>query len=138
MPPICEGNPPMRGFFLIEALTALALLGIGLLPLCTLAPVALGTLRHYEALSHATRAGAELAELEAPSLVLSSVHTRGIATEHLRLCKSLASAGDQHILPACVAGQQLAVVGPLHAFADAASGNSNNARLRTIALWVRP
>jgi len=132
-----------RGYLLIEALAALAVLGIGLLPLAALAPAALGAVRHYEALGHATRAGAELAELEDPAQVLALLRARGNAGRlHVRLCDSLAFTGDENDEPACAAGPRLAVAGPLHARAARAGGTGgtggSSATLRAIALWIRP
>ncbi|WP_420993336.1 hypothetical protein ACKI2N_014450 [Cupriavidus sp. 30B13] len=128
-----------RGYLLIEALAALAVLGIGLLPLAALAPLALGTVRHYEALGHATRAGAELAELEAPGQVLALQQARADAGRlHLRLCDSLASAAGEDGAPACVGGPRLAVAGPLPAWPGRAGDAGGSAALRTIALWIRP
>lgn len=135
-PPIGTGN---RGFILIESLTALAVLGVGLLPLAALAPVALGALRGYEALGHATRAAAELAELGDPALALSPLQARGIAPDHLRLCQSLASAGDEPVLAGCSPGSRLAVVGPLSLASSRRAGSAPDAAtLRVVVLWLRP
>ncbi|MDW3684418.1 hypothetical protein RA280_22220 [Cupriavidus sp. CV2] len=135
-PPFCRGD---RGFILIESLTALAVLGVGLLPLAALAPVALDTLRSYEALGHATRAAAELAELGDPGLALSPLQARGVGPNHLRLCQSLASSGDEPGLPGCSPGPRLAVIGPLPlASSGRASGVQDVAVLRVVALWIRP
>lgn len=125
---------PTGGYLLIESLTALALLTIGMLPLATLAPVALGALRHHEDIGHATRAAAELAELEDPRLALSPLHARGIGAHHLQLCRSLAPAGAEHGLPGCAPGRRLAVVGPL----PRSAGPDDEAALRAVALWIRP
>ncbi|WP_454722413.1 MULTISPECIES: hypothetical protein [Cupriavidus] len=131
------------GYLLIEALAALAVLGIGLLPLATLAPLALGTVRHYETLGHATRASAELAELESPAQVLALQQAHAGARPlpqplRLRLCDALASAGDADGGPACVAGRRLAVAGPLSAGSAHGGGAGGNAALRAVALWIRP
>jgi hypothetical protein len=122
----------------MESLTALAVLGTGLLPLATLAPVALGALRHHEAVGYATRSAAELAELEDPGLALSPLHARGIGPHHLRQCQSLAFAGGEHGLPGCASGLRLAVAGPLPMASGPAAGVGNDAALRVVALWVRP
>ncbi|GAB7546165.1 hypothetical protein [Cupriavidus sp. 8B] len=122
----------------MESLTALAVLGIGLLPLATLAPVALGALRQYEVLGHATRAAAELAELEDPGLALSTEQASGIGPHQLQLCQSVASMGAEHGLSGCVAGSRLAVVGPLRPASVHPGGLGSQSALRVIALWVRP
>lgn len=127
------------GFILIESLTALAVLGVGLLPLAALAPVALGALRGHEALGQATRAAAELAELGDPGLALSPLQARGIGPNHLRLCQSLASAGDEPVLAGCSPGSRLAVVGPLSLASSRPTGGAQDAAaLRVVALWIRP
>ncbi|WP_043348553.1 type IV pilus modification PilV family protein [Cupriavidus basilensis] len=126
---------PPRGFILIESLTALAVLGVGLLPLAALAPFALGTLRGYEALGHATRAAAELAEMGDPALALSPLQARGIGPNDLQLCQALASAEDS----GCSPGSRLAVVGPLSlAWSRRAGGAQDAAALRVVVLWIRP
>lgn len=126
---------PPRGFILVESLTALAVLGVGLLPLAALAPFALGTLRGYEALGHATRAAAELAELGDPGLALSPLQARGIGPNDLQLCQSLASAEGG----GCSPGSRLAVVGPLSLASSRPAGGVRDASaLRVIALWIRP
>lgn len=131
-PPLCRGD---CGFILIESLTALAVLGVGLLPLAALAPFALSALRGYEALGQATRAAAELAELEDPDLALSPLQARGIGPNDLQLCQSLASAEDG----GCSPGSRLAVVGPLSlASSRPAGGVRGAAALRVVALWIRP
>lgn len=136
--PFRTTRPSTRGYLLIESLTALAVLGVGLLPLATLAPVVLGALRHYEILAHATRAAAELAELEQPAMALSPLHARGIGPDHLRLCRSLIPAGGDDGLPGCTAGPRLAVVGPLRSSPTRPGGVHDAAALRVVALWIRP
>lgn len=127
-----------RGYLLIESLTALAVLGIGLLPLATLAPVALSALRQYDALGHATRSAAELAELENPDLALSPLQAGATSPHQLRLCQSIGSAGGESGLAGCVPGSRLAVVGPLPQAPDHLVGPGERAALRAIALWIRP
>ncbi|KJK25770.1 hypothetical protein UB46_03750 [Burkholderiaceae bacterium 16] len=136
--PIHATAASTRGYLLIESLTALAVLGVGLLPLATLAAVALNTQRHYEALGQATRAVAELAELEDPGPALSPLHARGIGPHPLRLCQSLASAGGEHGLPGCAPGPRLAVVGPLHPPSGRPGRVDDAIALRVVALWIRP
>ena len=127
-----------HGYVLTESLTALAVLGIGLLPLATLAPVALGALRQYEAVAQATRAAGELAEMGDPSLALLPLHAGSVSRHQLQLCRSIASAGSEQALPGCAPGSRLAVVGSLPQPPSHVGGTGGQASLRAVALWIGP
>jgi hypothetical protein len=120
------------GYLLIEALSALAVVGLGLLPLATLGPTGLHWLGEQQAIAHATRIAAEAAEL-APLDDSVSPLSMGQATARqlLRFCGTAPADADAG---ACGPGNRLAVVSPLTPAAGALPSRS----LRMVALWIRP
>lgn len=135
-----------RGYLLLEALVALALLGIGLLPLARLGPTALQWWREPLLIGQALRLaseGAELAGLAGPEVVPDPARLPALAqTQGLpppRWCASVPADAAQS---GCPAGQRVVVVGPLPPAPGirAETGEAANARsaLRAIALRLRP
>lgn len=134
-----------RGYLLLEALVALAVLGIGLLPLAGLASTTLQWWREPLRIAQALRLaaeGAELAGLAGPDAVPDPVRLPALAempgVPAPRWCASLPANAAQS---SCPAGQRVVVVGPL----PPASGMRNDAdaaqsrtALRAIALRLRP
>lgn len=134
-----------RGYLLLEALVALAVLGIGLLPLAGLAPTALQWWREPLRIGQALRLaaeGAELAGLAGPDALPDPARLPALArTPGLpppRWCASVPADAAQS---SCPAGHRVVVVGPLPpeprigSRADAAQPRT---ALRAIALRLRP
>ncbi len=137
-----------RGYLLLESLVALALLGIGLLPLARLAPTALQWWREPLLIGQALRLAAEGAEraglagpeaVPDPARLPALAQTRGLPPP--RWCASVPADSAQS---GCAAGQRVVVVGPLPSApamrGDAGEAGEANIRtaLRAIALRLRP
>jgi len=114
-----------RGYLLTESLVALALTGIALMPMATLAPLAVDALRHYEMLGAATRAAAELAEANGPDEVLAGRQSAAERKTQLMHC-------DHFDGRVCHPGRRLAVA-LLPAIRPGASDGE-----AAVALWSRP
>jgi hypothetical protein len=126
----------LSGYALIEALTALAILSVGLLPLASLAPFWLAILREQGIAVRALRIAGEAAEraglhaaADGPALSAGNVPEEG----QLHLCQTPPSDG---MTLACVPGMRLVVAGPL--LAQGARLTASQASLHGIALWISP
>lgn len=133
------------GYLLLESLVALALLGIGLLPLAGLAPTALQWWREPLRIAQALRLaaeGAELAGLAGPDALPDPARLPALAQmpglPPPRWCASVPADAAQS---SCPAGQRVVVVGPLPP-APAMRSDVDTApprtALRAIALRLRP
>ncbi|NSX06513.1 hypothetical protein [Cupriavidus gilardii] len=150
-PPLCLSNRPwirLRGYLLLESLVALALLGIGLLPLAWLGPTALQWWREPLLIGQALRLaaeGAELAELAGlagheavpdPARLPALAQRPGLPSP--RWCATVPADAAQS---SCPAGQRVVVVGPLPSTPgirlEAGDAQPRTA-LRAIALRLRP
>lgn len=134
-----------RGYLLLESLVALALLGIGLLPLARLGATALQWWREPLLIGQALRLAAEGAELAGlagpegvpdPARLPALAQTRGLPPP--RWCASVPADPAQS---GCPAGERVVVVGPLPS-APGMHGETGEANTRTalraIALRLRP
>lgn len=140
-----RGRVPHRGYLLLESLVALAVLGIGLLPLARLGPTALQWWRDPLLIGQALRLaaeGAELAGLAGPDAVPDPARLPAVAhadgLPRPRWCASVPTdAAQSH----CPAGQRVVVVGPLPS-SPSPRGETGVAHpriaLRAIALRLRP
>lgn len=134
-----------RGYLLLESLVALALLGIGLLPLAGLAPMALQWWREPLRIGQALRLaaeGAELAGLAGPDALPDPARLPALArmpgVPPPRWCASVPADAAQS---SCPAGQRVVVVGPLPPAPGIGSGADAaqpRTALRAIALRLRP
>lgn len=139
------GRVRRRGYLLIESLIALAVLGIGLLPLARLGPAALQWWRDPLLIGQALRLaaeGAELAGLAGPDAVPNPARLPAVSQAGglpaPRWCASVPADAAQSD---CPAGQRVVVVGPLASSpgsrSEAGVAHSRTA-LRAIALRLRP
>ncbi|MBO4119650.1 hypothetical protein J5T34_02725 [Cupriavidus gilardii] len=149
-PPLCLSNRRWirhRGYLLLESLVALALLGIGLLPLAWLGPTALQWWREPLLIGQALRLAAEGAELAGlaglagheavPDLARLPALAQRPGLPSPRWCATVPADAQS----SCPAGLRVVVVGPLPSTpgirteaGDAPPGTA----LRAIALRLRP
>jgi hypothetical protein len=134
-----------RGYLLLEALCAFALLLAGLFALASLGPVALTALRAQVALSQAVRVAAEAAETsdlgERAHALVSLIHARSVMAAAVRVCAepTAACGSSARGVPAA---RFVIVDLPASPASPATSGDGCASGviqpLRQLALWVRP
>lgn len=132
------------GYLLLEALTALGIFGVGILPAAWLAPRVVQWWREHAAAAQALRIAAEAAELAAlagmtiPPLpaalpIVSLRHARGLPPP--RWCLSM----PRPDAASCPPGPRIVVVGPLPPGPTLPRGDTSTLRrLGAIALWRQP
>lgn len=125
------------GYILIEALCALAVVGLGLLPVTTVGPVALRSLQEHQAIGRAVRIASEAAELASLDPTALPLALEPVPVQQpLRICDAAPGDVDSG---SCLPGNRLAIVGPLPQPARGQSPDRTPARsLRMIALWLKP
>jgi type II secretory pathway pseudopilin PulG len=131
-----------RGYLLLEALCAFALLLAGLFALASLGPVALGALRAQVSLSQAVRVAAEAAETmnlgERTHALVSLSHVRALTAAAVRFCAepTTVCASDAPGMPAA----RFVIVELPASPTTSGDGPASDViqPLRQLALWVRP
>lgn len=127
----------MRGYLLPEVLCALAVLGLGLLPLASAAVAGLQWLREQAALNQAMRVVAEAAEQQplGPSASLPTLASRPPSSGLVGPPVLCATTAADATAGRCVPGSRLALAA-LAVPANASEATSQG--LRAIALWLQP